>query len=32
VLMPADEEIMEYVCGENNKEVNEGLIKNNVPK
>jgi len=32
VLMPADEEIMEYVCTENNKEVNEGLIKNNVPK
>jgi hypothetical protein len=23
---------MEYVCAENNKEVNEGLIKNNIPK
>lgn len=30
--MPKKEEIMEYVCTENNKEVNEGLIKNNVPK
>lgn len=27
VLMPADEEIMEYVCTENNKEVNEHHIK-----
>lgn len=31
VLMPKREEIMEYVCTENNKEVNEGLIKNNEP-
>ena len=32
VLMAKDEEIMEYVCVENNKEVSEGLIKNNIPK
>lgn len=32
VLMPKAEEIMEYICTENNKEVNEGLIKNNAPK
>ncbi len=32
VLMPKNEEILEYVCTENNKEVNEGLIKNNIPK
>ena len=32
VLMPKNEEIMEYICTENNKEVNEGLIKNNQPK
>jgi len=25
-LMPASEEIMEYACAENNKEVREGLI------
>jgi hypothetical protein len=27
VLMPKDEEIMEYVCTENNKEVEEHHIK-----
>jgi hypothetical protein len=32
ILMPKGEEILEYVCTENNKEVNEGLIKNNIPK
>ena len=32
ILMSKDQEIMEYVCTENNKEVNEGLIKNNIPK
>lgn len=28
-LMPADEEIMEYACTENNKEVKEGLVNTN---
>ncbi len=31
-LMPAREEIMEYVCTENNKEVKEGLISSEIDK
>ena len=31
-LMPAKEEIMEYVCTENNKEVKEGLISSEIDK
>jgi hypothetical protein len=31
-LMPASEEIMEYVCTENNKEVKEGLISSEIEK
>ena len=31
-LMPASEEIMEYVCTENNKEVKEGLISSEIDK
>jgi hypothetical protein len=30
--MPAKEEIMEYVCTENNKEVKEGLISSEIDK
>lgn len=31
-LMPAREEIMEYVCTENNKEIKEGLISSDIDK
>jgi hypothetical protein len=31
-LMPAREEIMEYVCTENNKEVKEDLISSEIEK